>query len=122
MKSKHKKLIIYSSLILAAVAVAVSVPLSVQKCNTSKPVAPSFSLSYSKSSYDLTINSEVAENITPITIDAENNIISTVTYSLIKGTLPAGLTIDEESGVISGTPTALCTNKTVGITAHGNEE
>ena len=53
-----------------------------------------------------TVNAVVGSLITPTSAFTETNLSGAVTYSLVSGTWPDGLSLNSSTGVVSGTPTA----------------
>ncbi|MEY3020079.1 MAG: hypothetical protein RLZZ272_1063 [Actinomycetota bacterium] len=67
-----------------------------------------------------TVVGTVGSPVTATTAYVPTNFRGTVGYAITSGTLPAGLTLDPTSGVISGIPTAT-SSATVTIAATGSE-
>lgn len=65
-----------------------------------------------------TVNGTVNTEISATTAFTTTNFSGAVTYAVTSGVLPTGLSIDANSGVISGTPSAVA-NSSVTITATG---
>ena len=64
-----------------------------------------------------TVNAVVGSLITPTSAFTETNLSGAVTYSLVSGTWPAGLSFNSSTGVVSGTPTATQASTTYTIRA-----
>lgn len=65
-----------------------------------------------------TLTGQVGSLLTPSPAITPTGTVGTVTYTVTAGTLPAGLSLDPATGVISGTPTETSTSS-VTITATG---
>jgi hypothetical protein len=120
---KKLKTILSISIIAAIATAALAITLPLTQCNH-KPKNPhsNSNLSYEKDSYRLTKDLEIAEEIIPLFYDENDEAVTSATYYIDHGSLPAGVEIDHETGKISGTPTTECSNVLVSIGAKGTGE
>jgi len=81
------------------------------------PTAPSLAQSISPSTQAL--SGSTGSAVTPTTAFTASGLVGTVSYAVSAGTLPAGLTLNTSTGVISGTPTAKASGS-ITITATGS--